>query len=191
MNKLLKIKFAWFPVWSIVLLMMTMISIYLPVFSGSTQKLTDFPLIIVSEDKAFASSDTGKKILSNLTTQQDGHSFNWMVDLTREDAIKDIKADKAYGALIIPADFSTTTTALHQSLVSGNKDGKAAHLEILLNDGGGQMATGVSTQVLNGVAQSISDGVSGQFTAELIKKDMQVSPQAASLLDTPIQFYNH
>ncbi|KHF36972.1 hypothetical protein CM49_00899 [Paenibacillus sp. P1XP2] len=52
MKRLLKVKIAWFPVWCTAFLMLCMLSIYLPVFGGQSQRLTDFPLIVVNEDQA-------------------------------------------------------------------------------------------------------------------------------------------
>ena len=98
MKKLLKIKMTWFPIWAVPLLMLSMICIYLPVFSGADPKSSNFPLIIVNEDEQFTSSAFGKSLLSNLSKEVDGHSLQWSVVTSKEKAIDQIKDDNAYGA---------------------------------------------------------------------------------------------
>lgn len=187
MKKLLKVKFAWFPVWSVALLMLSMISIYLPVFGGADQKLKDFPLIVVNEDKDFTSTEFGKTMLNNLTEKQDGHSFKWTVDTSKEKAVEAIKNNKAYGAFIIPANFSGSISDLQKAFLSGETPGKAAQVEILINEGGGQLATSVATSVLQTITSTASTSISGQFKDEMIKRNIQVSPTSTTLLDQPIQ----
>ncbi|WIV19663.1 ABC transporter permease [Paenibacillus polygoni] len=187
MKNLLKIKFAWFPVWSVAVLMLSMILIYLPVFSGADQRMHDFPLILVSEDSDFADSPEGKAIISNLVKQQDGHSFVWQIESSKETAIQAIKENKANGALVIPANFSEQTSALQQSFLSGEADHTAVPIEILLNDGASQMASSFSTTVLQSLASSISDMVSGGIKAEMTKQQALLSPMTASQLDHPIE----
>ncbi|MBD7968818.1 ABC transporter permease [Paenibacillus gallinarum] len=188
MKNLLKIKFAWFPVWSVAVLMLSMILIYLPVFSGADQRMHDFPLILVSEDSEFADSPEGKAIISNLVKQQDGHSFEWQIESSKETAIQAIKENKANGALIIPANFSEQTSALQQSFLSGETDITAVPVEILLNDGASQMASSISTTVLQTLASSISDMVSSGIKADMTKQQILLSPMAASQLDHPIEY---
>ena len=52
--------------------MLIMVSVYLPVFSGSNQNLTDVPLIIVNED----SGHMGDAILLKCYRKANGKSFN-------------------------------------------------------------------------------------------------------------------
>lgn len=188
MKNLLKIKFAWFPVWSVAVLMLSMILIYLPVFSGADQRMHDFPLILVSEDSRFADSPEGKAIISNLVKQQDGHSFEWRIENSKETAIQAIKENKANGALIIPANFSEKTSALQKSFLSGEADITAIPVEILLNDGASQMASSISTSVLQTLASSISDMVSSGIKEDMTKQQTLLSPMAASQLDHPIEY---
>ncbi|WP_211748335.1 ABC transporter permease [Paenibacillus sp. Marseille-Q4541] len=188
MKNLLKIKFAWFPVWSVAVLMLSMVIIYLPVFSGASQRMHDFPLILVSEDSQFADSPEGKAIISNLVKQQDGHSFQWQIESSKETAIQAIKENKANGALIIPANFSERTSALQEAFLSGDADINAVPVEILLNDGASQMASSISTSVLQSLALSISDMVSSGIKEDMTKQQALISPMTASQLDHPIEY---
>ncbi|MFJ7677046.1 ABC transporter permease [Peribacillus sp. NPDC097264] len=188
MKKLLKIKMTWFPIWAVPLLMLSMICIYLPVFSGADPKLSNFPLIIVNEDEQFTSSAFGKSLLSNLSKEVDGHSLQWSVVTSKEKAIDQIKDDNAYGAIVIPENFSASINELKGGFISGETDGKAAEVEILINEAGGQMATAVASNVLQTMASSASDGLSGQIKSALVSKNMQVSPLSTSVLDQPIHY---
>lgn len=188
MKNLLKIKFAWFPVWSVAILMLSMILIYLPVFSGANQRMHDFPLILVSEDAAFADSPQGKAIISSLVKQQDGHSFEWQIESSKETAEQAIKENKANGALIIPSNFSEQTSALQQAFLSGESDINAVPIEILLNDGASQMASSISASVLQSLASSISDMVSSSIKEDMTKQQALISPMTASLMDQPVEY---
>ncbi|MCM3729964.1 ABC transporter permease [Neobacillus cucumis] len=186
MKKLMKIKMAWVPVWMPFLLILSMISIYLPVFKGADQKLNDFPLVIVNEDQNFAQSLDGKQILESLAQNHDGHSLKWISEKTKEDAIKDIKENKAYGAIIIPANYTSGIEKIDEALLAGNSVADPVKVEILLNDGGGQLATGVASAVLQGMASQSIATVSSQLQADLTKANKQVSAQAVSLIEHPI-----
>ncbi|QFG00484.1 ABC transporter permease [Psychrobacillus glaciei] len=188
MKTLLKVKFAWFPVWSTALLMLSMISIYLPVFGGNEQKMTNFPLIIVSEDEEFASSDLGKAMINNLTEQQDGHSIQWKIESSEKNAVQAIKENKAYGALVIPTDFSQSLSILKSDLMAEQTEGKPAEMKILINEGGGQMATSIAANVLESIASSTSSAISVNLKETMVQEGLHVSPLVTSLLDDPIQY---
>ena len=184
MKRMFRIKFAWFPVWATALLMLSMIAIYLPVFSGSNQILKNFPIIIVNEDQQFATTEGGKQ-LTHLPDQK--HSFNWIYEHDRATAEKMLKNDKAYGALIIPANFSASLAEVQKGLMNGKSDVKPAKMEILINEGGGQMATSVAVQTLHTIVETTSKGMSEQLKKEMEDRKIKISPSASSLLDNPIQ----
>src|SRR6185437_1208759 len=119
MKKLLKVNATWTPIWTVAILMLCMISIYLPVFGGTSQRLTDFPLIIVDEDEGLSSFITGKEIVDNLIKKQDGHTFSWKAAVTKEAAINELKNNQAYAALIIPTDYSHDILELRNVLMTG------------------------------------------------------------------------
>ena len=58
----------------------------------------------------------------------------------------------------------------------------------MINEAGGQMATAVASNVLQTMASSASDGLSGQIKSALVSKNMQVSPLSTSVLDQPIHY---
>ena len=184
MKRLFKLSSTWFPVWNILILMLIMVGVYIPVFGGANQNLTDVPLIIVNEDKGKA----GDAILLNLIETQNGNFFKWDVVKTKEKAFSDLKNNKAYGALLIPADYSKQISQVHDVLISGNGFGKPAKLDILLNEGVGQSASLIASNTLQTVASATSNGISSHFKSELNQKGITLSPMNASLLDRPVQF---
>lgn len=183
MNQLFKLSSSWFPIWLISLLMLVMVFVYLPIFKGAKQNMSDVPLIIVNEDKG----KIGDAILLNLIEKQNGNSFKWKVDENREDAFNDIRNNKAYGALIIPSDYSKNLGEVHDTLLSGLTNGQPADLEVLLNEGIGQTATMIASNTLQTVALSTSKEISSQFKEELLQKGMSLAPENASLLDNPVK----
>ena len=188
MKKLLKVHALWTPIWTVALIMLCMISIYLPVFGGPSQRLTDFPLIIVNEDIGTSSFNTGNGIVDNLIETQDGHTFYWRIVSSKEVAINELKNNQAYGALIIPTNFSRNITVLREALMSGETEGEAAKLEILINEGGGQSTTAIATNMLKTVATTASNNMSNYLKEELIKNNILLSPKIASLMDNPLQY---
>lgn len=186
LKELLKIKVVWRPIWIIVLIMLAMVSVYLPVFKGANQNLTDFPLIVVNEDKNFSEQIDGKKIFASIPQSQDGHSLKWMSETSEKKARQAIKENKANGALIIPANYSSQITKIHDALLSGKELPKAVEVKILLNEGGGQLVSSIAPSILQSLAASASADISGELKQELIKANKQVSPQAANLLERPI-----
>ncbi|MCI1591066.1 ABC transporter permease [Heyndrickxia oleronia] len=183
MNQLFKLSSSWFPIWLISLLMLVMVFVYLPIFKGAKQNMSDVPLIIVNEDKG----KIGDAILLNLIEKQNGNSFKWKVDENREDAFNNIRNNKAYGALIIPSDYSKNLGEVHDTLLSGLTNGQPADLEVLLNEGIGQTATMIASNTLQTVALSTSKEISSQFKEELLQKGMSLAPENASLLDNPVK----
>lgn len=187
MKKLLKIHAAWTPVWTVGLLMLCMISVYLPVFGGPSNRLTNFPLIIVNEDMGSVSFSEGKDIVDNLVNTHNGHTFKWKMIPNRELAIRELKNNQAYGALIIPANFSQSISELHNALMTGQPEGKAANLEILINEGGTLSTTTIATNLLETITTAVSGKMKNQLLVELTKNKIQLSPTIASLMDNPIQ----
>ncbi|MFJ7972045.1 ABC transporter permease [Psychrobacillus sp. NPDC096389] len=188
MKRLLKIKATWTPIWMVAFLMLCMISIYLPVFGGPSQRLTNFPLIIVDEDTGTSSFTTAKEIGDSLIQTQNGHTFYWRIVANKQMALKELKDNQAYGALIIPSNYSQGLTELHNALMLGKTEGQAVQIEILLNEGGGQSTTMIATNALKMVANAATTNVSQHLQRELIKKDIRVHPKMASLVENPIQF---
>ncbi|MCG7334652.1 ABC transporter permease [Sporosarcina sp. ACRSM] len=188
MKKLLKIPSTWTPIWIIAILMLCMISIYLPVFGSTSPRLTDFPLIIVDEDEGVSSFITGKEIADHLIKKQDGHTFSWKVAANKEAAIQELKNNQAYGALVIPTDYSKEIIELRDALITGKTEVKPAHLELLINEGGGRTTTMIATNALETLVTTASTTISGHLKEELIHNNSQLSPQNAILLANPIQY---
>lgn len=188
MKNLLKVRDSWTPIWTIAILMLCMISIYLPVFGGPSPRLTNFPLIIVNEDEGASSFITGREIAENLIKKQDGHTFNWKFAATKDDAINEMKNNQAYGALIIPTHYSHDLIQLRDVLMNEKTEGKAVKLELLINEGGGQTTTSIATNVLETLVTSASTDISTHLKEELIQKDLKLSPLTANLMDNPIQY---
>ncbi|MBB2479898.1 ABC transporter permease [Bacillus sp. APMAM] len=171
MKQLFKLSSSWFPIWLISLLMLVMVCVYLPIFKGAKQNMSDVPLIIVNEDKG----KVGDAILLNLIEKQNGNSFKWVVDKSRKQALMDLRNNKAYGALIIPSNYSKGLGNVHDTLISGISNSKPAKLEVLLNEGIGQTASMIASNTLQTVALTASKGISSQLKNELAQRGMRVA----------------
>jgi uncharacterized phage infection (PIP) family protein YhgE len=184
LKQLYKLSSTWFPIRLISILMFIMVSVYLPVFSGANQNLTDVPLIIVNEDSGYM----GDAILLNVIEKQNGNSFNWEITNNKQNALDDLKNDKAFGALMIHSNYSKDLSQLHEILLAGKGNGEAATLEILLNEGVGQSAYMIASNTLQTVAFVTSEAISKNFKNELNEKGITLSPDNALLLNTPVNF---
>lgn len=188
MKKLLQVHATWTPIWTVVLLMLCMISIYLPVFGGTSARLTNFPLIIVDEDEGVSPFITGKEIVNNLIIKQDGHTFNWKMASTKDAAVKELRNNQAYGALIIPADYSRNISELRDVLMTEATEGTAIDLEIFINEGGGRSTTMIATNALQTIADLASTNISYSLKEELTANNIKLSPNIAILLANPIHY---
>ncbi|WP_332850650.1 ABC transporter permease [Bacillus sp. mrc49] len=183
-KQLFKLRSAWFPVWLITLLMLIMISVYLPVFSGANKNVPNVPLIFVNEDQG----TVGASILMKLKEKQNGNPFNWRAADSEKKALNQLKNNQAHGALIIPANFSKEISEVQKSLLSEKETGKPATLKILLNEGIGQSSSMIASNVLQLVAASTNQEVSDEIKIILNQKGILLSPENASLMDNPVQF---
>ena len=142
----------------------------------------------MDEDEGVSSFITGKEIVDNLIKKQDGHTFSWKMAATKEAAIIELKNNQAYGALIIPADYSRDISELRDVLMTGTMEGKPAQLEIFINEGGGQTTTTIATNALETIATAASTNVSDHLEEELTNNNIQLSPETATLMANPIRY---
>ncbi|RLL43958.1 ABC transporter permease [Oceanobacillus piezotolerans] len=183
MKRIIQLSSTWFPIWLISLLMFIMISIYLPVFGGGIQNLTNAPLIVANEDKGPA----GDIILVNLIEKQNGSSFKWSVVDNKEEALHDLMNNKAYGALVIPEDFSKHISEINNLLINGNGIGEAATLEILLNEGIGQSASMIASRALETIVYAASSELSSNLKKELNQQDRSIPADQIALAEVPVR----
>ncbi|CAH0121574.1 hypothetical protein PAE9249_04105 [Paenibacillus sp. CECT 9249] len=183
MKRLFQLSSTWFPIWLISLLMLSMISVYLPVFGGDNRNITHVPLIVANEDEGHA----GDIILLHLIEQQNGSAVDWTYAKSRKEALNDLKNNKAYGALVIPADYSKRLAQIRDTLLAGNEGGEPATLQMLMNEGIGQSASMIATGILQTVASSVSEEVSGSLVQQLGQKRVLLSPANASLIVNPVR----
>ncbi|RHW36717.1 ABC transporter permease [Lysinibacillus yapensis] len=183
MKKILRLRTTWFPIWLISVLMLIMICIYLPAFGGGTNNLTNAPLIVVNEDKGPAGDD----ILLYLVDKYNGHSFKWSVVGNQEQAMQDIRDNEAYGALVIPSDFSNQLDELHEVIVNDTGKTEAATLKILLNEGVGPTATMIADNTLQQVVTAASAEFSRNLKQELKQKGLSVSADKVGLAENPVK----
>ncbi|WP_285766956.1 ABC transporter permease [Peribacillus sp. SI8-4] len=183
MKQLFKLRSAWFPVWLITLLMLIMISVYLPVFSGVNKIAPNVPLIIVNEDQG----TVGDSLLSKLKEKQNGNALRWNTADSEKKAWEQLKNNQAHGALIIPANFSKQISEVQNSLQTGKEKEKPAALKILLNEGVGQSSSMMANSVLQLAAATTTKVVSDDIKLRLKQDGQLLSPDNASLMDDPIQ----
>ena len=118
----------------------------------------------------------GDAILLNVIEKQNGNSFNWKITNNKQNALDDLKNNKAFGALMIHANYSKDLSHLHEILLAGKGNGEPATLEILLNEGVGQSAYMIASNTLQTVAFVTSEAISKNFKNELNEKGITLIP---------------
>ncbi|KOO48733.1 YhgE/Pip domain-containing protein [Viridibacillus arvi] len=191
MKRFLKTKSMWTPVWMVSILMIVMAIIYIPIFSKATPNVHNFPIVIINEDTGSKVNgqqvDMGKIISTNIANSKESTAIKWQTASTRADGLKILKNNKAYAALIIPENYTTSMLKLQDHLLQNKVNTKQAKLELIVNKAGGQFASGIAQSSLQAVATSISKSVTEQISGTLDSSKSTLSPENALVLANPIQ----
>jgi YhgE/Pip-like protein len=116
------------------------------------------PLAIVNEDAGIDKTSLGQDILKSIL-QQNLSSVHWLVEPNRQAALDQIQKDNAYGALVIPADY---TSQVMQLLKTAGASGKPVPIDVLTNASAGSLADASAQHILAGIIDTISSSVHEQ-----------------------------
>jgi YhgE/Pip-like protein len=145
----------------------------------------DLPIAVVNSDEGFRAPgqepmNGGKMIMENVR-KQTGSSVNWVRVDSREAVLKGMDEQEYYAALVIPNDFSAKQASLQTA------EPEASDIEVIVNQGMNTAASGMSSQMLNGIVDQVNQSVRANVMAGLEKKGAtSLSIEQAGVLANPI-----
>ncbi|WP_411103067.1 YhgE/Pip domain-containing protein [Streptomyces sp. cmx-4-9] len=144
--------------------------------------LDDLPIALVDEDAGQPpprqQQNLGAQITAAIAADPAGGKAGWRV-LTRAQAQDQLDSGKVYGALVVPADFTDSVTALTTSGAT-----RRPALTVLTNPGKGSLGSSLASQITTQAAHRASESLGRQLTAAA---GAQAAPTAKLLLADPVE----
>ncbi|MCX4750854.1 SNG1 family protein [Kitasatospora sp. NBC_01287] len=152
-----------------------------------TSSLRHLPIALVNADTGPAlpggRENLGTQLSVQVTAATPAGHVAWR-PLTRAQADEQLASGKVYGALVIPADFTATVTALTTSRATTRPT-----LTVLTNPGVGSLASSIASQITQSAAHQGSLAIGRQLTASpAVAGDSSTAGSTARvLLADPVQ----
>ncbi|MDR6979117.1 YhgE/Pip-like protein [Streptomyces sp. 3330] len=125
--------------------------------------LHDLPIALVNSDTGKPPSgqkqNLGTQVAAAITSDTSSDSADWR-QLTRAQAQDELNAGKVYGALVIPADFTDSVTAL-----TGAEATARPTMTVLTNPAKGSLGSSLASKITTTAAQQASRTIGEQLTA--------------------------
>lgn len=113
-----------------------------------------------------------------------GDAVRWEVVPSRDEAVHRIRDNKAYGGLVVPADFSARVMRLTNP--AGFASGPA-QVEVLTNPAAGSIAGTEAQAIAQAAAARASETTSTQRVDILSGAGVNIAPENAGLIADPVQ----
>ncbi|MFF0751886.1 ABC transporter permease [Streptomyces sp. NPDC004267] len=143
---------------------------YLGPAAAPERHLHDLPVALVTEDRGAhgpaGEVNFGDRVAGKLAQATDHGRLSWQRVATRAEAERLLDDQKAYAALVVPADFTRRSLAL---LDGRGPAGPRPSLEIIGHTGTAGLAASMSGKVLQTAAAQVSRQVGGALTAQVSK----------------------
>ncbi|MFJ3516980.1 YhgE/Pip domain-containing protein [Streptomyces sp. NPDC090131] len=144
--------------------------------------LHDLPIALVNDDKGKPpqgqQQNLGTQITAAIAADPAGGKADWR-ELTLVQAQDQLDSGQIYGALVVPAGFTDSVTALPTSAAT-----KLPTITVLTNPGKGSLGSSLASQITTQAAHRASRAVGEQLTAAA---GAQASPTAKLLLADPVE----
>ncbi|MFE5809181.1 YhgE/Pip domain-containing protein [Streptomyces sp. NPDC056491] len=144
--------------------------------------LHDLPIALVNDDKGKPpqgqQQNLGAQITAAIAADPAGGKADWR-ELTLVQAQDQLDSGQIYGALVVPAGFTDSVTALPTSAAT-----KLPTITVLTNPGKGSLGSSLASQITTQAAHRASRAVGEQLTAAA---GAQASPTAKLLLADPVE----
>lgn len=162
---------------------------YLGGFVDPAGNMHNMPLAIVNEDAGASVAgqrlNFGDEVLQAVVAPnpQLGDAVKWTVLPDRDEALRQIGRDRAYAAIVVPADFSARVVAL----ADPRPDSRLAQIEVLTNPASGSFAGAESQAIASAAIASVSKKTSDRLVSLLDANSATVAPGAAPALADPVR----
>ncbi|MFJ3829079.1 YhgE/Pip domain-containing protein [Streptomyces sp. NPDC090046] len=144
--------------------------------------LHGLPIALVNDDKGKPpqgqQQNLGTQITAAIAADPAGGKADWR-ELTLVQAQDQLDSGQIYGALVVPAGFTDSVTALPTSAAT-----KLPTITVLTNPGKGSLGSSLASQITTQAAHRASRAVGEQLTAAA---GAQASPTAKLLLADPVE----
>ncbi|MER5779145.1 DUF3533 domain-containing protein [Streptomyces sp. NPDC002039] len=143
--------------------------------------LHDLPIALVNDDTgkppAGQKENLGAQVTTAIAADTGGGKADWRT-LTRAQAQDQLDSGKVYGALVVPAGFTNTVTALTTSRAT-----EQPTITVLTNPGKGSLGSSLASQITTKAAHQASQSLGRQLTASAGTRS---SPTVRLLLADPV-----
>ncbi|MCX5071837.1 SNG1 family protein [Streptomyces sp. NBC_00513] len=143
--------------------------------------LHDLPIALVNDDTgkppAGQKENLGAQVTTAIAADTGGGKADWRT-LTRAQAQDQLDSGKVYGALVVPAGFTNTVTALTTSRAT-----EQPTITVLTNPGKGSLGSSLASQITTKAAHQASRSLGRQLTASAGTRS---SPTVRLLLADPV-----
>ncbi|WP_339195849.1 ABC transporter permease [Solibacillus sp. FSL R5-0449] len=162
----------------------------LTLYPNVQPKVRDLPIAIVNEDEGVTlpngtTMNMGQTIVDMIengsSDLEASEMIKWVFVESDEAVQKGLDAQKYYGALVIPNNFSEKQVSLQTPAPTNPA------VQIYINQGMHMQVSTIAGQVLNGVVDNMNNAVRTQLIESAEKNGELVSAQLAGNLVTPIQ----
>jgi len=161
---------------------------YLGGFLAPDADARGLPIAIVNLDRGAEVGGTsvrfGDQVVDQLRAPSPalGESVSWQLAPTREEALTRVREDRAYAALIIPADFSSRLTAI---AAAGSTD--PATIAVLTNPASGSYSGAYSQTIAIAAVDQVSRDSARQLAGTLGGLGVTLTPAAALTVGRPVE----
>ncbi|MFI7294988.1 DUF3533 domain-containing protein [Streptomyces sp. NPDC050121] len=136
--------------------------LYMGGIVNPNQDLRDLPIALVNSDSgkppAGQKQNLGTQVAAAIAADTAGGKAEWRT-LTRARAQEQLDSGKVYGALVIPADFTDSVTALSTTGAT-----QKPLLTVLTNPGKGSLGSSLASQITTKAAHQASRTIGRQLT---------------------------
>ncbi|MFI5624754.1 SNG1 family protein [Nocardioides sp. NPDC051685] len=149
--------------------------------------MTKLPVGLVNADKGAAVGgkqvDLGAQITESIKrSTASGDKIDWQV-MSEKEMKEKLGKGKLYGALVVPADFTSSVTALTDATISGTPARPA--LTVLTNQSAGSLGSGLARTATMQAAENASLQVGKELTAQTGAQQEKLPAAARVLLADP------
>ncbi|MCY0919750.1 MULTISPECIES: YhgE/Pip domain-containing protein [unclassified Streptomyces] len=155
--------------------------LYMGGIVNPNRDLHDLPIALVNDDTgkppAGQRENLGAQVTTAIAADTGGDKADWRT-LTRAQAQDQLDSGKVYGALVVPAGFTNTVTALTTARAT-----EQPTITVLTNPGKGSLGSSLASQITTKAAHQASRSLGRQLTAAA---GTQSSPTVRLLLADPV-----
>jgi YhgE/Pip-like protein len=186
--RLVKDKLTWIFLIATALMALLMTFSYLGAFLSPVDNTHNLPLAVVNNDQSLTIGEQtvnyGQQVVAQLSGPQPNDTLKWTLLDNREIAEAELKQNKYYAVLVIPANYSASLAAIANP---ATEQPQPAQIEILTNLAAGTLAGSQAQGTAQAVVAELSKSTSTQLVQNLTAAGVKLAPQTAALLGNPIQ----